>query len=332
MGAQMNRMSDTQPQYPIGTVARRTGLSTHVLRAWERRYGVVTPTRSPGGTRLYSNADILRLRLLRRVTEGGYGISHAAKLSTDELLGLVQEEAEEANEAEPSAERLVDADSYVVPALRAIEAMDGPRIHASLMRAAVSLGARDFMTLVAIPLLHRIGDLWVDGLLCPAHEHLFSVQLRRVLAWLLESLPVPSNAPGLVATTPSGQWHEMGAMLASVVSAGEGWRVTYLGPDLPARDIATAAEVTRASVVLLSVVGGMDEGVLLPQVADLREALPEEILVLVGGRGAEAHGEALAAAGATWLPSLDGLSSMLRTLASTVPAVQHPDEDEGDFE
>jgi MerR family transcriptional regulator, light-induced transcriptional regulator len=324
----MNRMGDTQPQYPIGTVARRTGLSTHVLRAWERRYGVVTPTRSPGGTRLYSNADILRLRLLRRVTEGGYGISHAAKLSTDELLALVQEEAEEAAAEEAPVDRSSEGDTYVVPALQAIEAMDGPRIHASLMRAAVSLGARDFMTMVAIPLLHRIGDLWADGMLCPAHEHLFSVQLRRVLAWLLESLPVPSTAPGLVATTPSGQWHELGAMLAAVVSAGEGWRVTYLGPDLPARDIGTAAEVTGASVVLLSVVGGMTEDMLVPQVADLREALPAEILVLVGGRGAKEHAEALTVAGATWLPDLDGLSAMLRTLASTVPAVRHPDERE----
>jgi MerR family transcriptional regulator, light-induced transcriptional regulator len=322
----MNRTGDTQPQHPIGTVARRTGLSTHVLRAWERRYGVVVPTRSPGGTRLYSNADILRLRLLRRVTEGGYGISHAAKLTTEELLTLVREEEQEGDGPTVAVERPASASSFTELTLRAIEAMDGPRIHASLMRAAVSLGARDFMTMVAIPLLHRIGELWADGMLCPAHEHLFSLQLRRVLAWLLESLPVSDSAPGLVATTPSGQWHELGALLAAVVSAGEGWRVTYLGPDLPARDIATAAEVTRASVVLLSVVGGMARTALLPQVELLRAALPEEVLVLVGGQGAAPHAEELAAAGATWLPDFDGLGAMLRTLAAAVPAVSGPND------
>ena len=78
--------ADTQPQYPIRAVARRTGLTPHVLRAWERRYGAVEPARSGGGGRLYSNADILRFRLLARLVREGHAIGQVAHLPTDELV------------------------------------------------------------------------------------------------------------------------------------------------------------------------------------------------------------------------------------------------------
>jgi MerR family transcriptional regulator, light-induced transcriptional regulator len=306
-------MTDTRARYPIGLVARRTGLSTHVLRAWERRYEVVTPTRSEGGERLYSPDDILRLRLLRSATEAGMGIGRAAKLSTETLLEMTREASAPAPSERPSADPFVEA------TLTAIEAMDGPSIHSELMRAAVTLGARDFIDGVAAPLLHQIGALWESGTICPAHEHLFSVQLRRVLAWQLESLPVGSSAPGMVATTPSGQAHELGAMLAAVVSAGEGWRVSYLGPDLPARDIATAVEVTGARAVLLSVVGEAAEAPLISEVRALQAVLSAGTPLLVGGRGAAEHRDALTVSGASWLPDLDALVATLGTLDAGTP-------------
>jgi MerR family transcriptional regulator, light-induced transcriptional regulator len=313
-------VGETQPQYPIGVVARRTGLSTHVLRAWERRYEVVTPTRSEGGARLYSDADVVRLRLLRRATEAGMPIGQAARLTTEELLALVRlpPDAVAGALAEPvreSVEHRPRAGSFVPPVLAAVEAMDGPRIHRTLMRAAVSLGAWEFTSGLAVPLLQQVGELWASGRLCPAHEHLFSVQLRRVLGWLLESLPVSSTAPGVVATTPAGETHELGAMLAAVVAAGEGWRVTFLGPDLPPTDIATAVRVTNAGVVLLSVVNTMASAVLLPHLRQLQGELAGEVVVLAGGSGSAVHREALSLSGAVWLPDLDSLAAMLRTLA-----------------
>jgi MerR family transcriptional regulator, light-induced transcriptional regulator len=299
-------MTDKEPRYPIATVARQTGLSPHVLRAWERRYGAVTPSRDSGGARLYTAADVARLRLLRGATDAGMGIGRATTLPAEELLALVRE-----SEAAAPPERPRGAD-VSGPILAAIEAMDGGRIHALLVRAALALGARDFVHAAAVPVLREVGTMWERGVFSPAHEHLLSSQMRRVLAWLLESLPVPDSAPGLVATTPPGHAHELGAMLAAVVGATEGWRVTFLGPDLPARDAAAAARVTRASVVLLSVVGPAAEGELLAQVDALRQALPPEAALVLGGPGAGAHADALAAAGASWLPDLEALGSMLR--------------------
>ena len=99
-----------QPRYPIGEVARRTGLSPHVLRAWERRYGVVSPSRRTGGGRLYSSADILRLRLLRRLTGAGHPIGEIASLPSDTLLALLPGDPEETDARMiPEAEEPVEA-------------------------------------------------------------------------------------------------------------------------------------------------------------------------------------------------------------------------------
>jgi MerR family transcriptional regulator, light-induced transcriptional regulator len=307
-------MAEGEAQYTVGAVARGTGLSPHVLRAWERRYGVVEPERSAGGTRLYSAADVLRLRLLRRVTAAGMGIAQATKLSTEELLALVRAEPEPIPLADAAPQPSRQAELFIAPVLAAIEAMDASRMHAALLRAAVTLGAYQFAVSVAVPLLREVGASWESGALCPAHEHLFSVQLRRVLVWLLESLPVPSSAPGVVATTPSGQAHELGVLLAAVVSAGEGWRVSYFGPELPPADIATAVDLTRARAILLSVLSRTSQDELLTYVGALQAALPAGVVVLVGGCGVAEHAEALATAGATWLRDLDELVTLLRTL------------------
>jgi MerR family transcriptional regulator, light-induced transcriptional regulator len=307
---------DSRPQFPIGTVARRTGLTTHLLRAWERRYGVVAPVRTQGGTRLYSNADIFRLRLLRRAVDAGQTIGRIAELSNEALLRLAEEavspgEARERTRASLAPERLV------VECLEAVEGMDGARIHALLTRAAILLSSGDFTDRVVVPLLRRVGELWEAGTLCPAHEHLLSANLQRVLAWLLGSVPGLAGAPGVVVTTPAGHRHELAALLAALEAMNEGWRVTYLGPDLPAADVATATTITGASAVLLSVVRETSEEELVKELAVLRQRIGEGVPVLIGGQGAGGHEGALEEAGATFVADFAGLRAILRALDGT---------------
>lgn len=305
--------TDTHPRYRIGEVSRRTGLSPHVLRAWERRHAVVDPTRSEGGVRLYSSDDVLRLRLLRRLAEAGQAIGRVARLPTRELVALLQEEERGAEHAPGGTGRPPGtADAFVAASLEAVEAMDAPRLHATLRRAVVELPSRGFTEEVVAPLLRRVGELWAEGAVCPAHEHLASVQVQRVLAWLLDALPVERDAPGVVVTTPEGQRHELGALLAAVVAAEEGWRVTYLGPDLPAEDVASAVEVRRAGAVLLSVL--VDAPAAGRELKALRERLGEGVRVFVGGPGAAERREAVERAGATLLPDLAALRAELATL------------------
>jgi len=307
---------DSAAWYPIGAVSRKTGLSVHTLRAWERRYGVVTPQRSRGGTRLYSNVDVARLRLLRRATEAGHSIGQVASLSGESLLQLLREEFR----SEVVGPRITfgqrgEGDEWLVQEImKAVEVLDGVRVHALLMQAVVALPVAGVLEGVIIPVLRQVGDRWAAGAICPANEHLLSVNVRRVLAWLTDTVPVPKGAPVVVVTTPTGHWHELGAQIAGVVAAEAGWRVIFLGANLPAGDIVSAVELTAAEAVVLGVTM-IEEETFFREVGILVERLPEGVEVFAGGRGAEPYVARLAEAGVGYLPSFDDLAVEIRAIA-----------------
>ena len=288
----------------MGVVVQRTGLTSHAIRAWERRYGAVEPARTEGGQRLYSDAQVMRLRLLKRATAGGRSISSVAGLSTEELTALVGEDGRSENgPAGP------DRSDYLEACLAAADRLDAQTLREELMRAVVSLSAPVFVTQVVGPLLARVGELWEEGAMRPAQEHVVSTAVRQVLDWLLGRYEASADAPLLVACTPAGELHEFGAMLASVVAADVGWRVLYLGPSLPAEEIAMAADQSGAVVVAVSVVDGEDEDVERSgrELVALRAALPEGVLLVAGGRRASDVGPD----GVTVVEDLDSLREVL---------------------
>jgi MerR family transcriptional regulator, light-induced transcriptional regulator len=321
-----------EPRHPIGVVADRTGVSVHVLRAWERRYAVVLPHRTEGGRRLYTDLDVQRLRLLRVLTEAGRSIGQVAHLSTAALRRLaLEDEAERADAVRGAATgpvlvrepgpaestSLTDpavraaAEDAVKSALAASDAMDAARLNGVLTRAVVTLRPAEFIEGVAAPLLNAVGAAWAVGRLHPAEEHLISAVLRRVLGWLLETFDTPADAPLLLVSTPAGERHEFGALLAAAVAADEGWRVVYLGADLPGAEIARAAKRIGASIVALSVVyGGATE--LGAELGALRNALGPRVPIYVGGAAAGAHTGVIAAAGARVQPDLRAWRGVLQ--------------------
>lgn len=299
--------------HPIRVVAERTALTPEVLRAWERRYGAVRPERTASGQRLYSDADIERLRLLNRATSGGRSIGQVAALPTEELAALVlDDEVARVLTGEPARDPLPGAgESDLRAAMEAVRTLDSPQLDAILRRATVLLGAERFVDRVAIPLLRELGTGWAEGRLTIAHEHLASTVIRRTLGSLLEAVQRPEGAPTLVAATPPGERHEFGAMLAGASAAAVGWRVVYLGADLPSEDIAHAVRQTGARVVLLSLVNPRPDGGLIHELRALREGVPPEVQLLVGGAAAEQMVEALRGAKAVLLDSLPELRHAL---------------------
>ncbi|MFO7893939.1 MAG: MerR family transcriptional regulator, partial [Longimicrobiales bacterium] len=130
-------MSEVQtadaPRHPMGVVVERTGLTSHAIRAWERRYGAVEPGRTEGGQRLYTDAQVLRLRLLKRATEGGRPISNVVELSTEALAELIGEDAGARQAGEPAEEE----GGYLASCLAAADRLDGRALQAELTRAVV---------------------------------------------------------------------------------------------------------------------------------------------------------------------------------------------------
>lgn len=303
----------TNPRHPIQVVAKRTGLSADVIRVWERRYQAVTPARSDTRRRLYTDEDVSRLTLLRRATEGGRRIGDVAGLSTEDLAELVDSDVAArvpVARSEPAgvAPSAVD---HLEACLAAIEALDARALDTALSRARLDLSTPHLMEQVVLPMLHEVGERWHRGELRPYHEHLATSMTRSVLEGIRALGTQPDDAPDLLVTTLSGQFHELGALMAAVVAATEGWRVTYLGPNLPAEDIAAAARQRSSSAVALSVVYPPDDPAVVDQLRTLRSMLPDDVPILVGGRASEGYAAVMAEVGAIVLHDYAGLRNAL---------------------
>jgi methanogenic corrinoid protein MtbC1 len=268
-------------RYPMRVVMSRTGLTADVLRAWERRYGAVQPYRSPAGQRLYSERDVERLLLLRRATLDGHSIGAIAALDDAALEALLARSP--ATEATPP-----DAELHALlrDAMHAAERLDAGALEATLRRAAMALGATPFVDDFAPRFLVEVGERWHAGTVRVAHEHLATSLVRRALDHVTEAFTASPRAPRLIVATPAGEQHELGAMLVAAAAAQEGWRVVYLGANLPSAEIVAAAQEVQARAVALSLIAAQGHDV----VAELRATaggLPEGTSLLVGGRSAE---------------------------------------------
>lgn len=278
-------------------VARRTGLGADVIRVWERRYGAVAPARDSAGRRLYSDGDIDRLLLLRRATEGGRRIGDVARLGTSELERLVDEDRTHgAHVASPPSGVQAPRDSaqhYLQACLAAIQAVAPADLESTLQRAAVALSTPVLLDQVLVPLLEEIGERCRVGGLRVSHEHAATAVLRTFLAQLIGAYRAQEHAPVLVVATPVGQRHELGALMAALSAAAEGWKVIYLGPDLPAEEIAYAAVQTKAAAVALSIVFPPDDPRIADELRRFRRALPHEMRLFTGGLGAGGYQDVL---------------------------------------
>jgi DNA-binding transcriptional MerR regulator/methylmalonyl-CoA mutase cobalamin-binding subunit len=306
---------DGAARHPIRVVAQRTGLTPDVLRAWEKRYGVVKPVRSETGQRLYTDSDVEHLRQLRRATESGRSIGQLVELELGELGRLVEEDASHRRESERMRvdEASDEAAGHLVSALEAVRGLEAGDLDAVLVKAALRLGSASFLEHVAVPLLREVGDSWHRGEIGVAHEHLASSATQRVLGWLLWSGTPNREGPSIVIATLAGQRHELGALLCSAVAGEEGWRVVYLGADLPADEIARAAAVRNASVVALSLVYPPREPRIARELKVLRSMLPE-VTILVGGQAAASYSSVLEEIGARHVGELSDLRAALLEL------------------
>ena len=263
----------------IAIAARRTGLSQHVIRAWEKRYGAIRPSRTDTKRRLYSDEEIERLQLLRRATQAGHSIGNIATLAVDALRILAEEKTPDG-----APKRLPDtAETILSAALDAVRSLDCTALESVLQSGVVTLG-RGLLTLrVIVPLIQQIGDGWERGTLRIAHEHCVSAVIRTMLGSFVHAYSPTANAPVLVVTTPPGQVHELGALIVASTATDCGWKVVYLGPSLPPEEIAAVYERSNANALALSIIYPADDPTLPAQLRAIRQLLPTAPII-AGGR------------------------------------------------
>ena len=321
------------PRFPIRIAARRGGISVAALRAWERRYGAVAPARTGGEQRLYSENDVERIALLRRLTEAGNAISAIAAISTDELRRLWSsvagaDPAVSSSRAPAETRAPIDAPGtqpVVRACLRAVHAHDAERVYRVLQREALRLTTLAFLGGVAAPLMQRVGNEWAAGRLSEAQERIASGALRRVLGVLLQYLPIderdrpPAEQPPvrILAATLAGERHEIGALMAAAVAAEVGCDVSYPGADLPAKALATAARQAHADIVALSLLDGSAPRLVQRELMTLRQMLPARTRIVVGGASAALVDDALEPLGAQRVDSLSEWHRLLRDRSRT---------------
>ena len=236
--------------YKIGTLAKLTGFSPALLRAWEKRFGLITPARGGGHQRVYGDDDLAVLRRVRTLVDQGRPIGEIAAQGRHRLLTSTGpgEPIATGRSASPGAEALC---------LRIVEsaiALDARQLGAALDEAFAVLGADRAVADVVIPAEVRIGDLWESGHCSVASEHLASGRFLHRLGQLLEAAqPAGESAPRVIAACCPDEHHQLGLLVVAWHLARHGVRVEYLGAAMPFDDLAKACRASSPQALMLSV-------------------------------------------------------------------------------
>jgi methanogenic corrinoid protein MtbC1 len=271
--------------YRIHIAAEMTGVSEGLIRAWERRYGVLKPRRTASGYRAYTNSDIEVLRRLKKLTEEGVAIAEAVR-----LLPRIKKEAKEhveAMEAPRKAPQLEQFARWRQDVLLAAERLDQQAIEVVLDEAMSSMRPVAFFDEILMPLQFEVGERWHQGRLTVAEEHLVTQAARQRLLALLHQAPRRARRHVVCACFPTED-HELGLMGVALKFRHAGWRVTFLGARTPIEHLARVVRALRPDLVALSGLT-QDAASLRTALQELIAALPAKTKVVVGGGAALQH-------------------------------------------
>lgn len=275
--------------YNIQTVSQMCGLSSHCIRAWEKRYGAIKPERSENGRRLYSEKELNRLLMLGKLSSLGNSISLIANLPDEELEKLLEKMSSGriSKSIAPVSKSLVEPKTYLNNLFMALHAYKLDILTHELNKASSDLTCSDFAMEVVAPLFRKVGEYVHDGRMNIAQEHTLSAITKFFIGKRIAQ-HYRSESPGklkVTLATPSGEFHSIGLMLASLLMAEHNINFVYLGENLPVESIADAARATNSDVVLLAIspaYRNLNRDINEVSLA-LRKALPSATEIWLGG-------------------------------------------------
>ena len=247
----INAFSD-EPEFTIKTVCAQTGIRPVTLRAWERRHEVLTPHRSENRYRLYSKRDVAILRWIKNRVDSGVAISHAV----EELHGLTDQNLWP--DALPDAPVVTESKPGAAPAetahqlFLALSKHDEARAGELLRQAHATFDLNTALLKVVTPALAEIGEAWYRGEIRVATEHFASNFIRGRLLTLLQAYSPRRNAAYILVGGAPGELHEISGLMLSVMLRARGFRVDYLGPDIPIEDLTDFAKQEHPDMIILT--------------------------------------------------------------------------------
>jgi len=296
-------------RFPIRVLSERTGVGSSTLRAWERRYGLINPERTPKGHRLYSEMDVARIERILILLEEGHSLQHMVQTLAESEDSLI----ETASAGEPSSDWL----SLQSKTLDAIRDFSNERLEA-IFNEVTSLYPIDLITERLIePVLEHLGTNWRGRVGGIAEEHFFTSWLRNRLGQGFQQAAGQARGARIIFACMPGSHHEIGLTLFALAAMARGYRVLYFGTNLPLEEIPHIAERSAAKGIVLSAHARVSSNA-DHRLADLMQQL--NIPIFLGGPGSTHHTQGFEQAGG--IPLGPRISVALKVLASHIPP--HP--------
>ncbi len=284
------------PGFNIAAVERDTGLSKDVLRMWERRYGFPVPDRDDNGERSYPADQVDRLRLIKRLMDQGHRPGKLIATPTTELTALAPRRTKPPTASTPAmAEELAEL-------LAMIKQHDAAAYQQAMQQRLARQGLQRFVQDTVAPLTQQVGERWEDGSFEVFEEHLFTELTKRLLRQAISTLPGGARAPRILLTSVPDEAHVLGLLMVELLFALEGAACIPLGTQMPLLEIGRAALAHRANIVALSFSGAFPQRQIPALLQQMRQILPEDTALWVGGSGVARLG---AMSGVAFMHTLD---------------------------
>ncbi len=296
----------------IHRVAKLTGLSKDVIRIWERRYGLVKPSRGANRYRIYTDDEVALLRYVKNEMNRGQSIGDLIAVGREKLLASATCVAAADAVDSPPYERVL---GELVGALQPLNRNSFER---RLNGAVAVIPFEEALYGILLPLQSRVGQLWHDGKLGVAVEHYVTNQVRQKIFSAMNQLPVHEQGPKVVVACPPGEFHEVAAQAVAYICASRGCHIYYLGTSMPTEDLLKFCEQVQPRLVLISVVTPPSE--LLSLTNALVELADPARTVLLGGASAHLITLPVHASGIEFMHDLADLQAYLTTVFTRLPA------------
>ncbi|TKD69879.1 MerR family transcriptional regulator [Pseudalkalibacillus hwajinpoensis] len=270
-------MTMSEGKYNIKAVSKKLGIQPGTLRAWERRYNIISPIRNEAGHRLYSEEHMAILKWLVQKTDQGFTISQAVEL-LESGNASADSQSMDLSMGQDRANLLADE------ILEALLAFDESKAQELLNQAFSIFSIDKVVHDILAKLLVRIGDLWEEGKITIAHEHFTSAFLRSRIGMIFHTLPVDGYLPKVMAVCSPGEYHELGLLIFTLYLRRKGFEVIYLGSSIPESDIEVIVEDTDPKILFLSCTLSKN----LPRCLDFVDTLDQRFPELTVGLGGHA--------------------------------------------
>lgn len=261
-------------RYSINDLEKLSGIKAHTIRIWEKRYNIVTPSRTDSNIRYYSDYDLKRILNISTLNKHGFKISHIARMEEDDVKEKIMEISGNNH----------DYESIINGLIVSMIELNEDSFEQILSNAAIKLGFEKTVTHALYPFLEKVGTLWQIGTVNPAQEHFITNLIRQKLIIAIDGQArTPSaDAKTFLLFLPENELHELGLLFYSFLLRKNGYKVIYLGQSVPFNDLLEVIRIRNTDYLLTYFVAALNQKDIPPYIKKISSALPGKKIIVTG--------------------------------------------------